>query len=155
MLKYDPDSDNGFAEHEMRAVTFLDDHVLYDNVEGEDACDLLHWRREGEAWEPPADDEAEEGAEAAPLSLGDIVQQISAAERLRGRTVEEDTAEALAELPAEKRLRIAAGFRDFSEHISAELNKLSEQHGADYVVTEADIKAATAAAMAAALGGGR
>lgn len=37
----------------------------------------------------------------------------------------------------------------------AELSKLSEQHGADYVVTEADIKAATAAAMAAALGGGR
>ena len=61
--------------------------MLYDHVEGEDACDLLHWRREGEAWEPPAD-EAEEGEEAAPLSLGDIVQQISAAERwVEPRTV--------------------------------------------------------------------
>lgn len=38
---------------------------------------------------------------------------------------------------------------------SAELAKLSERHGAGYVVTEADIKAATAAAMAAALGCGR
>ena len=55
--------------------------MLYDDVEGEDACDLLYWRREGEAWEPPAADEAKEGAEGAPLSLGDIVQQISAAER--------------------------------------------------------------------------
>ena len=54
--------------------------VLYDNVEGEDASDLLHWRREGEAWEPPAAEEGADG-EAAPLSLGDIVQQISAAER--------------------------------------------------------------------------
>ena len=35
----------------------------------------------------------------------------------------------------------------------AELAKLSERHGTDYVVTEADIKAATTAAMAAALGG--
>lgn len=35
----------------------------------------------------------------------------------------------------------------------AELSKLSEQHGPDYVVTEADMKAATAAAMQAALGG--
>ncbi len=61
--------------------------MLYDHAEGEDACDLLHWRREGEAWEPPAD-EAEEGEEAAPLSLGDIVQQISAAERwVEPRTV--------------------------------------------------------------------
>lgn len=42
-----------------------------------------------------------------------------------------------------------------SPDYSAELAKLSEQHGADYVVTEADIKAATAAAMAAALGGRR
>lgn len=40
------------------------------------------------------------------------------ARRLRGRTVEEDTAEALAELPAEKQMRIAAGFRDFSERIA-------------------------------------
>lgn len=38
--------------------------------------------------------------------------------RLRGRTVEQDTAEALAELPAEKQMRIAAGFRDFSERIA-------------------------------------
>ena len=38
--------------------------------------------------------------------------------RLRGRTVEEDTAEALAELPPDKQRHIAAGFRDFSERIS-------------------------------------
>lgn len=37
---------------------------------------------------------------------------------------------------------------------SAELARLTERHGADYVVTEADVKAATAAAMQAALRGG-
>ena len=55
--------------------------VLYDCVEGEEASDLLHWRREGEAWEPPVVDEAAEGGEAALLTLDQIVQQISAAER--------------------------------------------------------------------------
>lgn len=38
--------------------------------------------------------------------------------RLRGRTVEQETAEALAELPAQQQLRIAAGFRDFTERIT-------------------------------------
>lgn len=60
-------------------VTFLGPHTLYDL--SEDAADELLWRREGEAWEPPASDELAEGGEAAPLTLGEIVQQISAAER--------------------------------------------------------------------------
>lgn len=36
---------------------------------------------------------------------------------------------------------------------SAELTKLTQQHGAEYVVTEADVRAATAAAMQSAMRG--
>lgn len=138
--------------------------------------------------------------------------------RRRGRTVDEDAAEALAELPPEQRGVVAAGFRGFADAIrrgggqdgaslavadpgcrlpgrcggsarpgaadpprpdltpwsapsppppaprpcplapllppgSAELAKLTQQHGAGYVVTEADVRAATAAAMQAAMRG--
>lgn len=55
---------------------------LYDL--SEDATDLLHWRREGEAWEPPAAG-GEGGAEGpAVVSLQAIAGRISQAERCAG-----------------------------------------------------------------------
>lgn len=149
VLRYDPDPDSGFEEQECCRVTFLEEHALYDF--GQD--DELAWRQAGDSWEAPAVPEGEEaeGGEGAIYSLNEIAAAIKAAERRRGRTLDQDAAEALSAFPQDKQMFIAAGFRNFSDHISAGVAQLQAQHGPDYVVTAADVKAVTAAAMAAAM----
>ncbi|KAL4423243.1 hypothetical protein ABPG77_000035 [Micractinium sp. CCAP 211/92] len=151
VLRYDPDKDMGFDEHEECCVTFLEDHYLWDLGQDEE----LPWRQVGHTWEPPpplAGDGAAEGAEV--FSLADLAADIETRERRRGRTLDEEAAAMLSEMPQERAMAIASGFRSFSEAISTHIAGLYAQHGSDYVVTAADVQAATAAARAALRQGG-
>ncbi|KAL4434345.1 hypothetical protein ABPG75_000786 [Micractinium tetrahymenae] len=151
VLRYDPDAEKGFEEHEECGVTFVEEHYLWDL--GQD--DELPWRRPGEAWEPPPPAAGDGGAEGAEvLSLADLAADIQKRERRRGRTCDEEAAAMLSEMPPDQAMAIASGFRSFSEAITAHIAGLYAQHGSDYVVTAADVQAATAAAKAALRQGG-
>lgn len=151
VLRYDPDVEQGFDEHEECSVTFLEEHYLWDL--GQD--DELPWRRAGQTWEPPPPAGGEGAAEGGEvLSLADLAADIQTRERRRGRTLDEDAAAMLSEMPQEQAMAIASGFRSFSEAITTHIAGLHAQHGSDYVVTAADVQAATAAARAALHQGG-
>ena len=49
ILLYDVDVENGFPEQESAAVTFVNEHELFDIS----TVDVLSWRMEGSDWEPP------------------------------------------------------------------------------------------------------
>ncbi|KAI3439000.1 hypothetical protein D9Q98_001412 [Chlorella vulgaris] len=143
VLRYDPNPELGYEEQECCRVTFLDQHVLYDLGEDEE----LAWRLAGDSWEEPAGSESDEEAENSQVyTLNQIAAAIEASERRRGRTVDEDAAEALKAFPQDQQRIIADGFRAFTDHIAAGMAKLKEQHGDNYVVTAADVTALTAAA---------
>ncbi|GBF95198.1 hypothetical protein Rsub_07913 [Raphidocelis subcapitata] len=88
------DTDEGF-DAEERTVQLLSRHELLDLEDG----DPLHWRREGEEWEPPEE-----------ATLQDLVQSLPDDASLCAAE-----AEALSEMDAATQRRVAAAFREYTD----------------------------------------
>ncbi|PSC73662.1 glucose-methanol-choline oxidoreductase isoform B [Micractinium conductrix] len=148
MLRYDPEPEQGCDEAEECLVTFLEEHFLYDLAQDAE----LAWRAAGSDWDEPEDADGEAGD--GTVSMAEVAASIRQGERRRGRTLDEDAAEMLSALPMQQQMHIASSYALFSETLAAALARLTAHNGPEYVVTEADVKAAIAEAKAAQRSGG-
>eukprot|EP00878_Enallax_costatus_P014930 GHUV01015630.1.p1 GENE.GHUV01015630.1~~GHUV01015630.1.p1 ORF type:complete len:221 (+),score=87.19 GHUV01015630.1:248-910(+) len=121
-LRYDRAPADGFEDEEIVPVLLLGEHSLYDV----DRRDVMCWRCEGEAYEPP--DESDDGqaadedgviedvdgdeATGGTVSLQQLASGITEADVAAG---EAEMLESLAHNPAGQ-IQMAAGYRDFMDN---------------------------------------
>ncbi|KXZ51066.1 hypothetical protein GPECTOR_14g51 [Gonium pectorale] len=112
-LAYDA---HGDFEQERSHVIFVGEHTLRQL----DQTEELAWRREGDTWEDEEEDE-DEGDQAdgeAVVTMDDMRQMASnEKEYLNGKTLEEAEREVLGSMEPNKRIQLAAGFRDFADNL--------------------------------------
>ncbi|QDZ24959.1 hypothetical protein HOP50_15g75020 [Chloropicon primus] len=114
----------GTFEEETRTVVFLQSHLLVDLAEQQ----LLEWRKEGDAYEPPAAGEA--GAEDEVVTIGQVTAE--------DEVYEEGLAE-LTKMPFDKQQAFASEYRVLADSFKAKLREILENKGEGYVVGKEDI----------------
>uniref|UniRef100_A0A7R9XN89 Uncharacterized protein n=1 Tax=Polyblepharides amylifera TaxID=1486889 RepID=A0A7R9XN89_9CHLO len=128
-ILYDPkpELDEKFVD-EVALVTFLSDHELFDM---ELEC-VLPWKKEGEERKDDI------------ISMTEWQQEMLSDSGIEeGANLDQVCCEALSELPPEKQFQMAAGYRDFADHLKSRLAGLLELNGPNYVVTVEDIQTIT------------
>lgn len=127
ILRYD--AHDTFEEEEVEVEFISSEHLKDCNSEAE-----LYWVREAE-YDKEADDDAEDIGDAT-LSTEDIVTVTGG----DGPSLDADAMERLQNLPMDKQLHVAEGYRRFIDHMAEQLRaKAQANSGQPYVVTEADV----------------
>ncbi|KAK9830145.1 hypothetical protein WJX72_009978 [[Myrmecia] bisecta] len=130
-LRYDAFED---FEEEDAQVVFLPEGRI--QTVGQE--DLLRWRKEGQKGE-----EASSGADEDEIvALTELAEDQREFERELGCSLDQATFQTMQErlTPAE-RLHVAAGFRDFTDHIMTRLRERVEASGAQpFTVSAADVQ---------------
>lgn len=124
------DAEEGF-DAEERAVRITGQHELVDLVDGS----ALHWRRQGDEWEVPEEEQESEGGEE---TLENLVQSLPGEDEMRA--AEE---EAMSDLDAATQRRIAAAFRDYADRLKEYLKareQAAKDAGQEFVVTDSIVQ---------------
>ncbi|GLC36970.1 hypothetical protein PLESTB_000172900 [Pleodorina starrii] len=143
-LLYDAHDD---FEQERGHVVLITEHTLRQL----DQTEELTWRREGDTWDDDgdedggSDDAEEEEANGERLLTMDDLKQLGE-QGLEGRSLEEVEQEALQSLEPNKRIAVAAGFRDFADNLMSFLHERVSAEG-NGVVTADHVKSFTEAML--------
>jgi len=128
-IRYDPDEDE---EPDIRTVHFLSEHGMIDLKEKE----YMHWRLEGDTYEPSDSDDdeaaAEEGGEGAVLSISDLEQLVGPPD---------DNPNVLVEGDAYQQRLAADAMNEWKEHLKSFMAARMDQKreaGEDTIVTKDD-----------------
>ncbi|BDA41007.1 hypothetical protein COCOBI_01-6620 [Coccomyxa sp. Obi] len=127
ILRYD--AHENFEEEEVEVEFISSEHLKDCNTEAE-----LYWMREAE-YDEEADDDVEENGDAT-ISTEEIVALTGG----DGPSLDAEAMQRLQDLPMDKQLQMAEGYRRFIDHMAEQLRaKAQANSGQPYVVTEADV----------------
>eukprot|EP00884_Botryococcus_braunii_P018108 jgi/Botrbrau1/4981/Bobra.0396s0009.1 len=133
LIKYDAYQE--FPE-ELSKINILSKDFL----QHEGSNDILRWRLEalsGDCSDTEGDDDLDD-----TLELSDILEETAEFERELGTSVEEAALAGLETLEPSQQLRLAAGFREFSDHVKEALRaRMQAADSTSYTVTAEDVHA--------------